>query len=68
MRSSCRGKTFRSFKTGLSEMAHRYNHKLMKLAEAVLREVVHFKVEEDRFQVSQLSSAHAHSHAHKSFS
>ena len=30
----------------------RYNHKLMKLAEAVLREVVDFKVEEDRFQVS----------------
>lgn len=29
----------------------RYNHKLMKLAEAVLREVVDFKVEEDRFQV-----------------
>ncbi len=28
----------------------------MKLAEAVLREVVDFKVEEDRFQVSQPSS------------
>ena len=38
------------------ELAHRYNHKLMKLAEAVLREVVDFKVEEDRFQVSQPSS------------
>lgn len=32
----------------------RYNDKLMKLAEAVLREVVDFKVEEDRFQVSGL--------------
>ncbi|KAL0019017.1 hypothetical protein WJX77_001203 [Trebouxia sp. C0004] len=30
-----------------------YNHKLMKLAEAVLREVVDFKVEEDRFQVQK---------------
>ena len=30
----------------------RYNHKLIKLAEAVLREVVDFTVEEDRFQVS----------------
>ena len=56
MHSSCPGRTLRSFKTGLSEMAHRYNHKLMKLAEAVLREVVDFKVEEDRFQVSQVSS------------
>jgi hypothetical protein len=42
----------------LYELAHRYNHKLMKLAEAVLREVVDFKVEEDRFQVSQPASAH----------
>ena len=38
------------------ELACRYNHKLMKLAEAVLREVVDFKVEEDRFQVSQAAS------------
>ena len=38
------------------EFACRYNHKLMKLAEAVLQEVVDFKVEEDRFQVSQPSS------------
>ncbi|KAL0046282.1 hypothetical protein WJX82_008028 [Trebouxia sp. C0006] len=30
-----------------------YNHKLMKLAEAVLREVVDFKVEEDRLQVQK---------------
>lgn len=29
----------------------RYNHKLMKLAEAALREVADFRVEEDRFQV-----------------
>ena len=56
MHSSCPGRTLRFFKTGLPEMAYRYNHKLMKLAEAVLREVVHFKVEEDRFQVSQRSS------------
>ncbi|KAL3136082.1 hypothetical protein ABBQ32_007106 [Trebouxia sp. C0010 RCD-2024] len=30
-----------------------YNHKLMKLAEAVLREVADFKVEADRFQVQK---------------
>ena len=34
---------------------YRYNHKLMKLAEAVLREVADFKVEADRFQVSRSS-------------
>ena len=34
----------------------RYNHKLMKLAEAVLQEVVDFKVEEDRFQVGLMPS------------
>lgn len=49
-------------------MAHRYNHKLMKLAEAVLREVVDFKVEEDRFQVSQLSLVVPTVMPHKSFS
>ena len=36
---------------GKQHAPYRYNHKLMKLAEAVLREVVDFKVEEDRFQV-----------------
>ena len=33
------------------ELACRYNHKLVKLAEAVLREVIDFEVAEARFQV-----------------